>query len=82
MDIVLQVAVPAFGGFVYALSGYWDAHKEEVLDVKRMVPTIVVGTIMGVAGGMLVEGLANIPAAFAAGISGAVLVQKAIGGLK
>lgn len=81
MDLVLQILVPAFGGFTYAVAGWWSNHKEETLDVKRMVPTVVIGAIMGIAGGMLIPELANIPAAFTAGLTGAVGIQKFIGGL-
>ena len=82
MDTMLQIVVPAFGGFIYALSGWWSAHKEEVLDVKKMLPTVALGAIFGIAGAMTIPELADVPSAFMAGLGGSVLIQKLVGGLK
>lgn len=83
MDILISAAVSALGGLTYAAFGYWNAHKAEDLDIKKMLPTIVYGLITGVAAAFLSTEIAASPqAAFLAGITGSVFVGKFLGGFQ
>ena len=82
MDFLLGSGLSALGGLAYALSGYWKVHKVENVDIKKMLPTIVTGLVFGTAASFLSPDLATPQAAITAGLTGSVLIDKLIGGLK
>jgi len=78
-----MLGISALGGLAYAVGGYWKVHKAESIDIKKMLPVIVYGIITGVAAIFLAPTLIETPqAAFMAGLTGSVLLEKIIGGLK
>jgi hypothetical protein len=83
LGLVASAAISAVGGLAYAAIDYWNAHKAEDLDVKRMLPTIAYGAVVGVAAAFLSTEIASSPqAAFMAGFLGSVAVGKLIGGFE
>ena len=82
MDFTM-LAVSALGGLAYAVGGYWKVHKAESVDIKHMLPVVVYGIVIGAAALFLAPTLVETEAAaFTAGLSGSVLLEKIIGGLK
>ena len=82
MDLTM-LGISALGGLAYAVGGYWKVHKAESIDIKKMLPVIVYGIVIGASALFLAPTLVETqPAAFMAGLSGSVLLEKVIGGLK
>ena len=83
MELLTAVGISALGGLTYAVFGFWKVHKGEDFELKKVLPELFYGIVVGAAAVLLVGDLtASIASTFATGLSGSVLIDKAVGGLK
>jgi len=82
MDAMMGIALGALGGAAYGMVGWFNQRKDKegTFDVKKFLPVVVYGLVVGAAAVLLMpEAAVNEQAAFTLGTTGSVIIQKLLG---